>query len=93
MPCGGIFPVEPLVEYIDRNWHCWQCNEWLDGSSRTPDHMCEEWDCVLHGSCVEDFLKTEEGKLTIAHDHLIQIYDEVLQEEGGAPGQQPWEEF
>ena len=82
MPCGGINPIAPLTEEISSDWHCISCNEWLDPEGKTPDHFCEEFDGVLHGGCVEEFLKSPEGLCVIAHNHRIQIYDDVLQEEG-----------
>lgn len=81
MPCGGIWPIKPLEEAVSKDSWCYHCVEWLSKSGKTPDHEVEEWDAVLHGDCVEAFLKTDEGKLVIEHNHLIQVYDDVLQEE------------
>jgi hypothetical protein len=32
---------------------------------------CEEWDAPLHTGCVEEFLKTPDGKIVLAHGHSI----------------------
>ena len=73
MPCGGIYPTE----ISEPNRHtCWACNK---GS---PDHFMEEWDAFIHGTCVREFLKTEEGQIVVLHKHHIQIGEEILQEEG-----------
>ncbi len=89
-PCGGVWPCKPLKEYISPDWHCFFCHKWEDKDGKLPDHHCEEWDAMLHGGCVEEFLKTDDGKLVIDHNHLIQIYDDVLQQEGGDPPEAEW---
>ena len=71
MPCGGIYPSEVTPSYT-----CWY---W--GKPDT-DHWVEEWDAPRHKACIAPFLKTEEGQIVIAHNHLIQIGNCVLQEEG-----------
>ena len=91
MPCGGIYPikgtwVEPLVASepgMKKTLYCWQCQL----SDPVPDHWCEEWDTALHGTCVEAFLKTEEGQCVLGHKHevIVRLPGEearVLHEEG-----------
>jgi hypothetical protein len=70
MPCGGIYPIKASDKL------CWACDK------PGADHELVEWDSVIHGTCVREFLKTEEGQIVVHHEHLIQIGDEVLQEEG-----------
>lgn len=70
MPCGGIYPIK------ESSYLCWACNK------PGADHELVEWDSVIHGACVREFLKGEEGQIVVRHEHLIQIGDEVLQEEG-----------
>ena len=60
MPCGGIYPVCPQEDI------CFYC-----GKTGLLDHFCDEWDTGLHAECVEPFLKTEEGKVVLAHGHRI----------------------
>ena len=81
MPCGGIFPVfgNWVEKYLlqaadtpDPIDKCWQCD-------RTgPDHFCLEFDCFLHGSCVEKFLQTQEGEIVLKHGHEVRVGDRVL---------------
>ncbi len=82
MSCGGITPIRPLVEELSPAYKCLGCFKWLDDDNGTPDHFVEEWDGFLHGNCIEDYLKTDEGKCVIMHNHVIQVYDQILQEEG-----------
>lgn len=74
MPCGGIYPIAAS------DYPCWACNK------PGADHELIEWDSVIHGTCVRDFLKTVEGQIVVEHQHLIQIDNEVLQEEGKLNG-------
>lgn len=74
MPCGGIYPIEAS------DHPCWACNK------PGANHELIEWDAVIHGACVRDFLKTDEGQIVVRHQHLIQIDNEVLQEEGKLNG-------
>ncbi len=89
----GIRPIKPLREEIP-GWNCLFCNSWLDAADKTPDHECND-DGVLHGDCVEEFLHTDQGRAVIFDDLHVQIYDQILQLEGGVSGHQPeWvEEF
>lgn len=64
MPCGGIFPVQ-----AEDGVECFYC----EARTPAPDHFCEEWDALLHGKCVEPFLKTAEGKIVVEHNHLIVV--------------------
>jgi hypothetical protein len=45
-----------------------------------------EWDSVIHGVCVADFLTGEEGKVVLNHKHavvvLIDGVETVLHKEG-----------
>ncbi len=79
MECGGIWPCKPIEEELEY-WKCHQCRLWQNAAGKWPDHHCKETDSVLHGDCVEEFLKTADGMTVISHNHLIQIYDQVLQE-------------
>lgn len=71
MPCGGIFPIKgswvdrTLQQMSNQATRCWQCGE-LGG-----DHFVEEWDSAIHGVCVLEFLKTEEGKVVLNHQHPV----------------------
>lgn len=73
MPCGGVYPAK-LTQ--PNPYTCWACNK------KGVDHFVEEWDGYIHGTCVREFLKGEEGQVVVRHKHHIQIGDEVLQEEG-----------
>ena len=69
MPCGGIYPIEAMGEsYQDvKDTPCWMCGQ------SGCEVFCEEWDTGLHKKCVEEFLKTPEGKIVIAHGHEIHL--------------------
>lgn len=63
MPCGGIFPCEPSEA------PCWHC-----GATEPPaDHVLIEWDSVIRGVCVADFLTGEEGKVVLLHKHAVVV--------------------
>jgi len=80
MPCGGIVPVQGswIEDSINaalgaptdpESSDCFLC-----GKPITADmHFCEEWDALLHMECVEPFLKTDEGKVVIAHGHPVVV--------------------
>lgn len=73
MPCGGIWPVdEKSGAYAPgKNPRCWM--------ARNPDHnkepgpwsWVEEWDTLIHDKCIDEFLKTREGKIITDHGHEI----------------------
>ncbi len=60
MPCGGIYPMTGL-----ENDRCWQCGK------TGCDHFVEEWDAGIHGTCIEEFLKTPEGEIVLSHKHEV----------------------
>jgi len=60
MPCGGIYPCAPM-----EGERCFYCGK------RDCDHYVEEWDGGLHGTCIDDFLKTREGAIVINHKHKV----------------------
>ena len=76
MPCGGIFPTLPAEGH-----RCFACGE----SKPAPDHCLIEWDADIHGKCVAEFLKTDEGRIVLDHGHGIVVDIEgtttVVQEE------------
>lgn len=84
MPCGGIYPVQYHFskDYIDKPpLHgdttppkCFFCGK----NEPKVDHFCDEWDCYLHRDCIDEFLKTDEGKCVLNHKHevLIQLKKE-----------------
>lgn len=88
MPCGGIYPINvsnlQSIEgsIVNAGAICWQCSK----NDPPPDHWCEEWDTPIHGTCVKEFLETDEGKIVISHRHEIVVHingvTEVLFEEG-----------
>jgi hypothetical protein len=59
MPCGGIYPT------TKSDAPCLFCGG--PGS----DHVCIEWDGMLHGECVEQFLGTHMGETIIEHAHWV----------------------
>jgi hypothetical protein len=60
MPCGGIYPARDVAEH--RCWHCGKIG---------CDHFVMEWDCAIHGECIEAFLETEEGDVVLSHKHEV----------------------
>jgi len=60
MPCGGIYPDSTMSK--DRCWMCRQIG---------CDHFVMEWDAAIHGTCIEAFLETEEGKVVLDHKHIV----------------------
>lgn len=67
MPCGGIWPIKPDNDPRSR---CWVCD-------KPGSNLCvEEWDAVLHSSCLDAFMETDEGRLIIRHSHDIITVDE-----------------
>ena len=76
MPCGGIFPMEPVVsthpEGQTCSCCCWTCSKHFP----PPDHFLIEWDAFIHGKCVEAFLKTDEGKIVLDHKHAVIVLGE-----------------
>ena len=68
MPCGGIYPIkDSWVEPYCNIGDCFQCNKQTD----VNDLWVEEWDAPIHKNCVDDFLKTEEGKIILDHKHEV----------------------
>lgn len=66
MPCGGIFPT--MFGAIPTG-ECIQC-----GDPVRPNDaglFVEEWDAVLHRSCLGYFLCSEEGEVVLLHGHEI----------------------
>lgn len=79
MPCGGIFPTTP------GDCACFHCNK----KDPPPDHFVLEWDAFIHGTCVEAFLTTQEGKIVLGHKHEVVVagpdgVERTLYEEGKA---------
>jgi hypothetical protein len=72
MPCGGIIPIKGtwVEKFHDPKHPCWQCNK------GDCDVFCQEWDTPLHSKCVRAFLETEEGKIVLAHKHMVVIVKE-----------------
>ena len=60
MPCGGIFPFSGTSDE-----RCFYCNK------PGTDHECIEWDSVLHGRCIEAFLRTDVGQCVMNHGHEV----------------------
>jgi len=69
MPCGGIHPIKGswCEAYVNPKIPCIHC-----GKGKC-DLFCMEWDGPLHSACVEDFLKTEDGKVILAHKHEVVV--------------------
>lgn len=79
MPCGGIYPiagtwVEPYYNAEDPHSRCLWCGK----GEPKPDHFCDEWDCFLHGECIEEFLKGDEGKIVLIYGHQVWRGEEML---------------
>lgn len=69
-PCGGIYPISrKIVCNPESNYLCFVCGKF----DPFPDHYCEEWECFLHGDCIEPFLKTYEGGVVLDHKHDVII--------------------
>ena len=71
MPCGGIYPEKSswAEDYHYDNSPCFVCNK---PSGKIDDNLwVEEWDTSIHRKCLEAFMKTDEGKIVIAHGHSI----------------------
>jgi hypothetical protein len=77
MPCGGIYPLRhpdgseahfaaPMLGTSDYD-ACFYCGK-LDPPCT---HFCDEWDCYLHGDCIDAFLATEEGQIVLLHGHEV----------------------
>lgn len=88
MPCGGIFPIAQHFSraFLDlpadatTNHTCWQCKLPVDLKT---DLFVEEFDSYLHRDCLGDFLCTPEGRLVVAHGHMVFVparADEVWQQ-------------
>lgn len=83
MPCGGIYPVkgswvEPyfltdISGTMDERHSgppmCYGCGEPILSIEEAA--FCDEWDCNLHISCIDAFLKTDEGRVIIDHHHEV----------------------
>jgi hypothetical protein len=67
MPCGGVYPVEN-----PKNAWCWMCgSKTCDNKPEGPWSFVEEWDALIHDRCIDDFLKTDDGKVVLSHNHEI----------------------
>lgn len=68
MPCGGIYPIgESIHKKLYNNHPCWQCGK------PGCDLVLVEWDSYLHSACVDEFLRTEEGKIVLVHNHEVWV--------------------
>lgn len=61
MPCGGITQIQAV------KCPCFYCG----GDEVLCDHEVIEWDSVIHGKCIANFMMTEEGKIIYEHGHHI----------------------
>ena len=73
MPCGGIYPLTRhwSAAYLDptqRSLACFYC----DKSEPPVTHFVEEWDAYIHRDCIDEFLKTPEGEIVLAHGHEVE---------------------
>jgi len=69
MPCGGIYPVDGDSGVYAPGYdpQCFYCGQAKNG----PWSFVEEWDALIHDLCIDDFLKTREGLIVVAHGHEI----------------------
>ena len=68
MPCGGIYPIYSR-EATKCNSKCFQCNKLCKLGENIS--FVEEWDSFIHDECINEFLRTSEGKIILEHEHKI----------------------
>ena len=77
MPCGGIYPAEPMLEspgVPDLPYNvCFHCGKTKSPTGVVPDHYVEEWDALLHRECIEEFLSGPEGEVILNHGHDVLV--------------------
>jgi hypothetical protein len=73
MPCGGIYPIS-----LDPNKQsgptCFSCNTEIIPEDNPIALACEEWDCIIHYTCLGYFLTSPEGDIVLGHGHEIIAY-------------------
>jgi hypothetical protein len=69
MPCGGIYPLTQHFAgpMADADSECFQCGQHVPAVT----HFCDEWDCYLHGDCIDAFLASDEGQIVTLHGHEV----------------------